>query len=137
LAGAEANRVYVTIDEIPKVLQNCVLSIEDERFYEHNGIDIRGIFRAFFVGISRGDFDEGASTITQQLIKNQVFDGGAEDNFTDRLIRKVQEQYLAIQLEDRLEKASILEYYMNNINLGAGTWGVQTASNRYFNKDVS
>lgn len=137
LAGAEANRVYVTIDEIPKVLQNCVISIEDERFYEHNGIDIRGIFRAFFVGISKGDFDEGASTITQQLLKNQVFDGGAENNFTDRLIRKVQEQYLAIQLEDRLDKGAILEYYMNNINLGAGTYGVQTASKRYFNKDVS
>ncbi len=136
LAGAEANRVYVTIDEIPKVLQDCVISIEDERFYEHSGIDIRGIFRAFFSGLSQGNFDEGASTITQQLIKNQVFDGGAEDNFTDRFIRKVQEQYLAIQLEERLDKNSILEYYMNNINLGAGTYGVQTASKRYFNKDV-
>lgn len=137
LAGAEANRVYVTIEEIPKVLQNCVISIEDERFYEHKGIDIRGIFRAFFAGLSHGNFDEGASTITQQLIKNQVFNGGAEDNFTDRLIRKVQEQYLSIQLEDRLDKNSILEYYLNNINLGAGTYGVQTASKRYFNKDVS
>lgn len=136
LAGAEANRVYVTIDEIPKVLQNCVISIEDERFYQHNGIDIKGIFRAFFSGISKGDFDEGASTITQQLIKNQVFNGGAEDNFTDRMIRKVQEWYLAVQLEDRLDKKSILEYYLNNINLGAGTYGVQTASKRYFNKDV-
>ncbi|WP_281352866.1 transglycosylase domain-containing protein [Anaerocolumna sedimenticola] len=136
LAGAEANRVYVTIDEIPKVLQNCVISIEDERFYEHNGIDIRGIFRAFFVGVSKGNFDEGASTLTQQLIKNQVFNGGAEDNFTDRFIRKVQEWYLAVQLEDRLDKKSILEYYLNNINLGAGTYGVQTASQRYFNKDV-
>lgn len=136
LAGAEANRVYVTIDEIPKVLQNCVISIEDERFYQHNGIDIKGIFRAFFTGISKGDFDEGASTITQQLIKNQVFNGGAENSFTDRMIRKVQEWYLAVQLEDRLDKKSILEYYLNNINLGAGTYGVQTASKRYFNKDV-
>ncbi len=136
LAGAEANRVYVTIDEIPKVLQDCVISIEDERFYKHDGIDIRGIFRAFFSGLSQGDFDEGASTITQQLIKNQVFDGGAENNFTDRMIRKVQEWYLAIQLEERLDKNSILEYYLNNINLGAGTYGVQTASKRYFNKDV-
>ncbi len=137
LAGAEANRVYVTIDEIPKVLQNCIISIEDERFYQHSGIDIRGIFRAFFSGLSQGNFDEGASTITQQLIKNQVFDGGAEDNFTDRFIRKVQEQYLAIQLEEHLDKDSILEYYLNNINLGAGAYGVQTASKRYFNKDVS
>ncbi|MFV0341566.1 MAG: transglycosylase domain-containing protein [Anaerocolumna sp.] len=137
LVGEQANRVYVKINKIPDVLKNCVISIEDERFYEHNGIDMRGIFRAFFVGISKGDFDEGASTITQQLIKNQVFDGGAEDNFMDRLIRKIQEQYLAIQLEDQLEKDEILEYYLNNINLGAGTYGVQTASKRYFNKDVS
>lgn len=137
LVGAEANRVYVEIDEIPKVLKDCLLSIEDERFYEHNGIDMKGIFRAFFVGVSKGDFDEGASTITQQLIKNQVFNGGAEDNFMDRLIRKIQEQYLAIQLEEMLEKDEILEYYLNNINLGAGTYGVQTASKRYFNKDVN
>lgn len=136
LVGAEANRVYVNIDKIPDVLKECVISIEDERFYDHNGIDMKGIFRAFFVGISKGDFDEGASTITQQLIKNQVFNGGAEDNFMDRLIRKIQEQYLAIQLEDKLEKDEILEYYLNYINLGAGTYGVQTASRRYFGKDV-
>ncbi|MGB8453030.1 MAG: PBP1A family penicillin-binding protein [Anaerocolumna sp.] len=136
LSGAESNRVYVKIDEIPKVLQDCVISIEDKRFYEHSGVDVKGFIRAFFTGLSQGSFDEGASTITQQLIKNQVFNGGAEDNFTDRLIRKVQEQYLAIQLEDRLDKDTILEYYLNNINLGAGTYGVQTASKRYFNKDV-
>lgn len=137
LIGAEANRVYVTIDEIPEVVRYSFISIEDERFYEHDGIDVRGIFRAFFSGLSQGNFDEGASTLTQQLIKNQVFDGGAEDNFMDRFIRKVQEQYLAIQLENKLDKNSILEYYLNNINLGAGTYGVQTASKRYFNKDVS
>lgn len=136
LIGAESNRVYVKINEIPKVVRNAFISIEDERFYDHDGIDVKGIFRAFFTGLSKGDFDEGASTITQQLIKNQVFDGGAEDNFTDRFIRKIQEQYLAIQLEDKLDKDLILEYYLNNINLGAGSYGVQTASKRYFNKDV-
>lgn len=137
LSGAESNRVYVTIDQIPKVVKDSFISIEDERFYTHDGIDVQGIFRAFFNGLSKGDFDQGASTITQQLIKNQVFNGGAEDNFIDRFIRKIQEQYLAIQLEGRLEKDLILEYYLNNINLGAGSYGVQTASKRYFNKDVS
>lgn len=136
LYGAEANRVYVTIDEIPKVVRYSFISIEDERFYEHNGIDVRSIFRVIFSGLSHGNFDAGASTLTQQLIKNQVFNGGAENNFTDRAIRKVQEQYLAIQLENKLDKNSILEYYLNTINLGAGTYGVQTASRRYFNKDV-
>ena len=137
LYGAEANRVYATIDEIPEVVRNCFISIEDERFYEHKGIDVQGIFRVLFQGIKQRNFDAGASTLTQQLIKNQVFDGGAEDNFTDRFIRKVQEQYLAIQLEDKLDKNSILEYYLNTINLGAGTYGVQTASERYFGKKVS
>jgi penicillin-binding protein 1A len=136
LIGAESNRVYVTIDKIPEVVRNAFISIEDERFYEHDGVDVKGIFRAFFSGLSSGKFDEGASTVTQQLIKNQVFNGGAEDNFTDRFIRKVQEQYLAIQLEDKLDKDLILEYYLNNINLGAGSYGVQTAAKRYFNKDV-
>lgn len=136
LVGAMSNRVYVTIDEIPDVVQKAFICIEDERFYDHDGIDVRGIFRALFSGLSKGDFDEGASTITQQLIKNQVFDGGREQKFIDRLERKIQEQYLAIQLENDLEKDQILEYYLNTINLGAGTFGVQTASRRYFNKNV-
>lgn len=137
LIGAEANREYVTIDKIPKIVQEAFISIEDERFYEHNGIDVRGILRAFFSGIKGGEFDQGASTITQQLIKNQVFDGGMEKEFIDRLKRKIQEQYLAIQLENQIDKDQILEYYLNTINLGSGTYGVQTASKRYFNKDVS
>lgn len=136
LVGAMSNRVYVTIDEIPYVVQKAFICIEDERFYEHDGIDVKGIFRAAFIGLRSGDFDEGASTITQQLLKNQVFDGGREKNFIDRLERKIQEQYLAIQLENELDKDKILEYYLNTINLGAGTFGVQTASRRYFNKNV-
>lgn len=136
LVGAHSNRVFVKIDTIPKVVQNAFIAIEDERFYEHDGIDIRGIFRAFVHGLSKGDFDQGASTITQQLLKNQVFGGVREKNFMDRLQRKIQEQYLSIQLENILDKKTILEDYLNTINLGSGTYGVQTASKRYFNKDV-
>lgn len=142
LVGAEANRIYVQIEDIPQVVQDAFVAIEDERFYEHNGIDIRGIFRAFFQGLSNGgDFNQGASTITQQLIKNQVFGGGNESNFLVKLERKIQEQYLAIKLESLGEKTimkkEILERYLNTINCGQGTFGVQTASKRYFNKDVS
>lgn len=137
LAGSDANRIYATIDKIPETLQNAFIAIEDERFREHKGIDIRGIFRAFFVGISNGHFSEGASTLTQQLLKNQVFEGGNENNTVSRFERKIQEQYLAIQLENRLDKDQILEYYLNTINLGQNTLGVQAASLRYFNKDVS
>lgn len=137
LVGAESNRVYVTIDEIPKMVRNSFICIEDERFYEHDGIDVRGIFRAFVNGLVKRDFDQGASTITQQLLKNQVFNGGREQEFVDRLKRKLQEQYLAIQLENLVDKDKILEYYLNTINLGSGTYGVRTASRKYFNKDVS
>lgn len=137
LVGENANREYVTLDKIPKVVQDAFIAVEDERFYEHNGIDIRGIFRAFFSGLANGNFDEGASTITQQLLKNQVFNGGNEANFIVKLQRKVQEQYLAIKLEEKMEKDDILECYLNTINLGANTLGVQAASQRYFNKKVS
>jgi penicillin-binding protein 1A len=136
LVGAHANREYITIDKIPKVVQDAFVCIEDERFYDHDGIDVRGIFRAFVQGVKGGEFDQGASTITQQLLKNQIFGGGREQSFIDRLERKIQEQYLAIQLENKLSKELILEYYLNTINLGSGTYGVQTASKRYFNKDV-
>lgn len=137
LAGSQANRIYANINKIPKVLQNAFIAIEDERFLKHNGIDIRGIFRAFFVGLTSGNFSEGASTLTQQLLKNQVFEGGNEDSFVSKFERKIQEQYLAVQLENKLTKKQILEYYLNTINLGQNTLGVQAASLRYFNKKVS
>ncbi len=137
LIGAHSNRQYVTIDKIPLQLQRSFIAIEDERFYEHDGIDVRGIFRAFVAGLGKRKFNEGASTITQQLLKNQVFEGGSETGFVNKVERKVQEQYLAIQLENILDKDTILEYYLNTINLGSGTYGVETASKRYFNKDVS
>jgi penicillin-binding protein 1A len=136
LIGAQSNRKIVKITDIPKVVQNAFIAIEDERFRKHNGIDLRGIFRAAFRGLTTGDFDQGASTITQQLLKNQIFGGGMEKTFTSKLKRKLQEQYLAIQLENKLKKNIILQDYLNTINLGATTYGVQTASKRYFNKNV-
>ncbi len=137
LVMSGSNRIYVTIDQIPKYLQNAFIAIEDERFYEHNGIDIKGIFRAAYRGLTTGSFSEGASTITQQLLKNKLFNSGmGEDNFMDSVKRKIQEQYLAIQLEKQTTKSAILESYLNMINLGSNTLGVQSASKRYFNKDV-
>lgn len=136
LVGAHSNRVYVSLSELPEYVKFSFISIEDERFYEHDGIDVRGIFRAAVLGLTTGDFSEGASTITQQLLKNQVFNGGREATFVERLERKIQEQYLAVQLENKLDKDIILEYYLNTINLGSGTYGVQTAAKEYFNKDA-
>ena len=93
----EANRDLVSIKDIPEDLQHAVVAIEDERFYLHNGIDPKGILRAFVKGLKDGHFSEGASTITQQLLKNSVFpDWMNESTFRERLQRKIQEQYLAL-----------------------------------------
>lgn len=142
LVASSSNRIYVKIADVPEDLQNAFVAIEDSRFYEHHGIDPKGIMRAAFVGIkgvlSGGGFTEGASTITQQLLKNNVFTGWTEEKgFVDKIQRKIQEQYLALQLEKEMDKSQILENYLNTINLGQNTLGVQAASYRYFDKPVS
>lgn len=132
-----SNREEVSFDQLPDDLVNAFIAIEDSRFYEHNGIDLKGILRAAYVGITSGRFSEGASTITQQLIKNNVLQGGYETSMADKLRRKIQEQFLAVKLEDQLgSKETILEYYLNTINLGGNCLGVQTAAHRYFGKNV-
>lgn len=136
LSSAGANRTYVTIDQIPKDLQHAFIAIEDERFYEHNGIDMRGILRAASITLSSGEMSQGASTITQQLLKNNVFNAFNESTI-EKIKRKVQEQYLAVKLETVMSKDAILENYLNTINLGNGYYGVQAAARGYFNKDVS
>lgn len=137
LVAENSNRTYVTMDKIPANLANAFVAIEDERFYEHNGIDIQGIMRAGVVALTSKDLSQGASTITQQLIKNNVFDNWVnESSDLERIKRKIQEQYLAINLEKKMDKSQILELYMNTINLGQNTLGVQAASLRYFNKPV-
>lgn len=138
LSDYTSNRIDVSMEQIPKHLQDAFVAIEDERFYQHKGIDIKGMIRALFVNISHGEISEGASTITQQLIKNNVFHvGSGETNFYARVKRKIQEQYLALQVEKKFSKEEILKNYMNTINLGQGTLGVQAASKQYFDKDVS
>ena len=138
LAAPNANRLPVSIDQIPEDLQHAVVAIEDERFYEHNGIDVRGILRAGVKALTTGSFSEGASTITQQLLKNNVFTNWTnESTQVERFTRKLQEQFLAVEIEKKIgDKNVILENYLNTINLGAGSYGVQAASKKYFNKDV-
>lgn len=139
LHGKE-NREYVNLDEIPLHMQHAVVAIEDERFYEHGGIDMRGIFRALVENIKTKSFLQGASTITQQLIKNEVLTNEKS------IVRKVKEQFLALNLEDTLEKQLgskeaakdyILELYLNTIALSHGLNGVEAASQYYFGKHVS
>ena len=108
LVAAGSNRQYVTIDQIPENLQHAVVAIEDERFYDHNGIDLKGIVRALVADVRTRDFSQGASTLTQQLIKNNVLsEQWANENDSNiskmekmerQVQRKIQEQYLAIEL---------------------------------------
>lgn len=138
LVAENSNRVYVTLDKIPLHMQHAFIAIEDERFYDHNGIDIQGIMRAGIKALTSGDLSQGASTITQQLLKNNVFITWTdESSVLDKFKRKFQEQYCAVQLEKILDKDKILENYLNTINLGQGTLGVQAASLRYFGKPCS
>lgn len=132
-----SNRQEARYDELPQDLIDAFVAIEDARFWKHNGIDTKSILRAV-LGVIKGDSSSGGgSTITQQLIKNNVFNGGREKSFGAKLERKIQEQYLAIKLEQSMDKKIILTNYLNTINLGNNSLGVKVASKRYFNKDVS
>lgn len=136
LVMAGANREEATYDELPKDLINAFIAIEDSRFWSHNGIDLRSISRAAY-GVLKGENLGGGSTITQQLIKNNVFNGGMESSFGAKLERKLQEQYLALQLSKSMDKELILTNYLNTINLGNNALGVKVAARRYFDKEVS
>ena len=138
LTAPSSNRLPVSIDQIPVDLQHAVVAIEDERFYEHNGIDVRGILRAFVKNLSSGNLSEGASTITQQLLKNNELTNCTQQSTChERYTRKIQEHYHAVEIEKKINnKNVILENYLNTINLGAGTYGVQAAARKYFNNDV-
>ncbi|MDD6327949.1 MAG: transglycosylase domain-containing protein [Lachnospiraceae bacterium] len=141
LSTFDSNREYIFYEDIPANVVNAFVAIEDERFWQHNGIDVKGILRAGIKGLANvakgGQMDEGASTLTQQLIKNEVYNVGMNEiTFMDRLERKIQEQYLAIEIEKKYTKEEIVEYYLNTIYLGRGVHGVQAASQRYFGKDV-
>nr|WP_144924226.1 penicillin-binding protein 1A [Paenibacillus bovis] len=126
-----ANRMEgVSIEEVPDHLQNAIIAIEDHRFKEHNGFDVKGITRAFFKNLKAGEITAGGSTITQQLTKVALL--SHERTYQ----RKIEELFLAIEIEKTYTKSEILEMYMNQIYFGSGAWGVQNASRKYFGKDV-
>lgn len=127
---AVENRIPVEIQKVPKNLQNAFIAVEDSRFFEHSGIDPRGILRAVWVNVTGGTISEGGSTITQQLAKNALL--SQERSFK----RKFQEWILAYQIEQRYTKTEILEFYLNQIYFGNGAYGVQAASVTYFGKGV-
>ena len=129
--SAVDNRSYIGIEEIPKPVIQVVITVQDSRFYEHNGVDVRKILGAIVNNFSSGSLSDGASTITQQVIKNAV---ALEGN---SLEKKIQEQYLAIKFEQLYSKDTILEYYLNSISFGGGTIGIEEAANKYYGKSAS
>lgn len=131
-----ANREEAEFEEIPEDLINAFIAAEDASYWENPGIDLGGILRAA-AGVLTGDSSAGGgSTITQQLIKNTIFNGGMERTFMERLERKVQEWYLAVALTGVVDKKDIMTNYLNTINLGTGTLGVKVAARRYFGKEI-
>ena len=123
------DRIIVSIDEIPEMLQNAFIAVEDARFYEHNGVDVKRIVGALVANFTSGS-TQGGSTITQQLIKQTVL--SSEQSYK----RKLQEAYLAMELETRYTKKQILESYLNTIFLGGSYYGVRVAAYGYFGKSL-
>ncbi len=121
-------RYWVRIDQVPVFLQKALIAIEDARFYEHGGIDMRGIARAMVKDVMKGRMAEGGSTITQQLIKNKYFHG------EKTIERKVREGILAMEYEQKYTKKQILEMYFNEVYFGNGAWGIAQAARLYFDK---
>lgn len=134
--GDEASKVSanrtegVSIDKMPDHLKEAVIAIEDHRFEKHRGFDIKGISRAFFLNLKAGRIRAGGSTITQQLTKTALL--SPERTYK----RKLEEIFLAIEMEKKFSKDEILEMYLNQVYFGSGAWGVQNASRKYFGKDV-
>jgi penicillin-binding protein 2D len=122
-------RYWVSIDRIPTFLQKAVVAVEDSRFYEHSGIDIRGIARALVKDVAQGRMAEGGSTITQQLIKNKYL---SSEKTIDR---KLKEGRMALEFEQKYTKKQILEMYFNEIYYGNGAWGIAQAARLYFDKN--
>ena len=122
-------RYWVTIDRIPAFLQKAVIAVEDARFYEHGGIDVRGIARALLKDVAKRRLAEGGSTITQQLIKNRYLSGAKTFE------RKFEEARMAMEFEGKFSKKQILEMYFNEIYYGNGAWGIAQAARLYFDKN--
>lgn len=121
----------VEISDLPDYVGNAVVAIEDHRFYEHNGFDLKGITRAFFKNLLAGRITGGGSTLTQQLTKNALL--SPERTYK----RKIEELFLALEIEKKYEKEEILQMYMNQVYFGHGAWGIDQAAAKYFNKSAT
>lgn len=125
------NRINISISEIPEEVKNVFITSEDIRFYQHHGVDIKGILRALYVNIGTNNMTQGGSTITQQLVRSSLLTQEKELN------RKIKEAILALQVEKYYSKEEILEMYLNKIYFGEGAYGIQAAAETYFGKNAN
>lgn len=131
IASIQAKENYTKIEEIPQIYIDAVISVEDHRFYKHNGIDIIAIFRAAVNDIKAMKFVEGGSTITQQLSKNIYF------TQEKKITRKIAEVFMSFEIEKNYDKDEILELYLNTSYFGDGYYTVKEACRGYFNKELN
>lgn len=120
----------IDVKDLPEYVPNAVIAIEDRRFKEHNGFDLKGMARAFFNNLFAGSITGGGSTITQQLAKNALL--SPEQTYR----RKIEELFLAVEIEKNYSKDEILSMYLNQVFFGSGSWGIDQAAKKYFNKDI-
>ena len=130
ISSIKEKTMYAKIDEIPQIYKDAVISVEDHRFYKHNGVDIIAIGRAFVNDIKAMEFVEGGSTITQQLAKNIYF------TQEKKITRKIAEVFMAFEIEKEYNKDQILELYLNTSYFGDGYYTVKEACKGYFNKEL-
>ncbi len=126
-------RIFISIDDIPNNLKNALIASEDRRFYDHWGISMRDLFRAVVINIISLSYEQGFSSLTQQVARTLYDTIG----FKKTIVRKIKEIITAIQIERTYTKDEILEMYLNNVHFGHGTYGVQAAAKRYFGKSAS
>jgi penicillin-binding protein 1A len=131
----EQDRTIIPLERVPRSLRHAVVAIEDQRFFEHGGVDLKAIVRAALANAASGRIEEGGSTITQQYVKNVIISPGETADRT--LERKIQEAALARQLETQLTKRQILERYLNSIYFGESAYGIQAASKTFFGSTAS
>jgi 1A family penicillin-binding protein len=128
------NRDVIPLSQMSPYVQHAIVAVEDERFYQHNGVDFAGIVRAIWIDLSTGTASQGASTITQEYIRNTIL---SKERYQITITRKIREAYLAWEFEKAHTKAEILEDYLNTVYFGDGAYGVEAASLAYFDKNAS
>src|SRR4051794_34626208 len=131
------DRVNVPLAKVAPVMQRAIVAIEDARFFDHGGVDLRGTIRAAATDVGNGGAVQGGSTLTQQYVKNALLDNGQREATADTIARKLREARYAIELEKRLSKQEILERYLNIVYFGEGAYGVESGARRYFGVHAS